>query len=457
MEENIMVKKIYVLLCIITCSIASTSYNWNFPPDDNPLLVELSDMCVNISSILEGKGQSCFISRAWPRDGHLEDKQFLIWCDKINFYLNKAGIKTFYDTSPQTGLHNPINSFINEIANADTVLVILTPGYKKNMEQRKYVYEEMLRVRENKPITRYVLLAGSLNNAVPDCVHLPSKLYYPVTSSDVRSLADNDGPSFKRFIEVICDLLHPNRENLVRSGFEPEKADKLFVVIEDFKKKISTFLDIKQENEDHSDVLPRLINGGEEKEILKEIAYIKGDIHVKAEGDVDVMAVDQEGGICVADVSGSALVQTKAGDANVAVILQEGGSAPALEAKASVSGIMDVINSENSTVAYIRQEAKQANAAIKTNGIISSTKNAIVGEISQTASDTHAYVDLILDVRTQGNLRAGNITQYGTGNHSAHGCVSGKFVSTSGDVIVGCVKQSSNNNRSSKLKSLHKK
>ena len=81
-------------------------------------------------------------------------------------YLNKAGIKTFYDTSPQTGLHNPINSFINEIANVDTVLVILTPGYKKNMEQRKYVYEEMLRVRENKPMTKTIQNQGQTLNLI---------------------------------------------------------------------------------------------------------------------------------------------------------------------------------------------------------------------------------------------------------------------------------------------------
>ena len=75
-----MIKTIYVFMCIITCSIASNSCNWNFPPDDNPSLIELSDMCLKMSSILEGKGQSCFISRAWPRDGHLEDEQFLRFC-----------------------------------------------------------------------------------------------------------------------------------------------------------------------------------------------------------------------------------------------------------------------------------------------------------------------------------------------------------------------------------------
>lgn len=165
----------------------------------------------------------------------------------MNFY--RAGIAATYDTSSDRGLQGHINPFIGEIAKKQTAIVLLTPQYKANVQLGKFVREEVVHILEKNPITRFVMLAGSSSTSVPEEFRpLRDRLYYPMTTTDVYDVTEYPGPTESLFYSVLCDLLDPNRQNLLR-GIDREKKPAISSILEEFRKSY-----LSQSQQDRADV-----------------------------------------------------------------------------------------------------------------------------------------------------------------------------------------------------------
>ncbi|HCU06286.1 MAG TPA: hypothetical protein DIC42_01695 [Holosporales bacterium] len=188
-------------------------------------------MCDEIGKILpELKKPSCFISYVWHDDGNPLNAH----ASGINQFLQRAGIKTRFDTNRHNGCQDSIPGYVNKMTTAMTVVTLLTPQYKKNEKSGTWIREEAIHARNHSTV-RHVLLAGSLSTSVPEQFQpLPESLYYSMTTADLEDAAEYDLPQEKSFFSALCDLLDPRRENLLRMLGE-ERRNKIGKLLDAFR------------------------------------------------------------------------------------------------------------------------------------------------------------------------------------------------------------------------------
>lgn len=121
-----------------------------------------------IGMVVGGRGRTCFINRAWGREGEEAYDDFAL---RLNKDLKSTGIITIFDVE-DLDFGDNIQVFMNKIGTANFVAAIFTPRYKERCQYS----DTFVRLEANKIVKRLdrdsdfyipILLAGTSETSIP--------------------------------------------------------------------------------------------------------------------------------------------------------------------------------------------------------------------------------------------------------------------------------------------------